>query len=47
MTRKILVRKDEFDEWLKRFRIRNPDLDLDSIVSEICDSIVSDLWDGL
>jgi lambda repressor-like predicted transcriptional regulator len=35
MARKILVDVDEFDAWLRRFRVIKPGLDLDKIFNEI------------
>ncbi len=35
MPRKILVKIDDFDAWLARFRVANPNIDLDRIVSEL------------
>ena len=39
MPRKILVRVDEFDDWLAKFRVHNPQLNLDAIVNDL----ISDL----
>jgi len=39
MPRKILVRIDEFDDWLLRFLVKTPGLDLNKIVNEIMDKL--------
>jgi hypothetical protein len=39
MPSKILVRVDEFDDWLAKFRVHNPQLNLDAIVNDL----ISDL----
>jgi hypothetical protein len=34
MTRKILVKVEEFDAWLARFRVQHPGVDLGKIMDE-------------
>ena len=39
MPRKILVKIEEFDTWLARFRVQHQGLDLNSIVNDIMNDL--------
>lgn len=43
LLRKILVRRQEFDDWMERFKVLRPGVDLDALVDGVLQDLASEL----